>query len=90
MQVLGKSPKLVGKIQSQIDKIDDITIKADGSVEHNILRVTKRSSKEVKNLKKQGKLSKSTALSKNGSQLGAFRTWPSIQSFKSWRSKHLK
>jgi len=34
---LGKAPKLVGKIQSKIDKIDDIVIQDDGTVVHKIL-----------------------------------------------------
>jgi len=41
-QLLNKSPKLVGKIQSQVDKIDCITLNNDGSVTHRILRVTKK------------------------------------------------
>ena len=38
-ELLGKSPKLVGKINSKIDKIDDIIIRQDGTVVHNILKV---------------------------------------------------
>ena len=33
--MLGRPHKLIGKIKSHIDKIDDVTIKADGTVTHN-------------------------------------------------------
>jgi len=33
--MLGKPTKLIGKIKSHIDKIDDITLKADGTIIHN-------------------------------------------------------
>ena len=36
--ILGKTPKLIGKVKSQLDKIDDITINKDGTVTHNLLR----------------------------------------------------
>ena len=86
LQILGKSPKLVGKIQSQIDKIDAITINADGSVIHKILRHTK---KDQPKLKKGEKPRKGAVLSKTGLELGKHRTWPSVQSFNTWRTKHL-
>jgi transglutaminase/protease-like cytokinesis protein 3 len=37
---LKKSPKLIGKVISQVDKIDDIIIKPDGTVNHKWLRIT--------------------------------------------------
>ena len=36
--ILGKTPKLIGKVKSQLDKIDDITINKDGTVTHNLLK----------------------------------------------------
>ena len=52
------------------DKIDSIKIKNDGTVVHNILRVTKKT--------------------KGKHTLGEFRTWPSLSSFKSWRTRHMR
>ena len=52
-----------------------MTIKSDGTVEHNVLRVTKE-------LKKKGK--------KIQQVKGSKRTWPSFSAFKAWRTKHLK
>jgi len=70
MQILKKSPKLVGKIQSQIDKIDAITLNADGSVTHKILRVTKKEQPK----KKKGELPRKGAiLSKTGLEMGKHR-----------------
>ena len=46
--LLGKTPKLIGKINSMIDKIDDISIANDGTVTHNILRITKKLKKTQK------------------------------------------
>ena len=43
-KILKKSPKLVGKVMSQIDKIDDVRINSDGTVTHNWLRYVQRSS----------------------------------------------
>jgi len=79
--MLGKSPKLIGKVKSQLDKLDDISIENDGSVTHKILRVRKvYSKKALKDFKKQGITPKSH---------GALRKWPSFSSFKSWRTKYL-
>jgi hypothetical protein len=56
--------------------IDDILIKEDGTVTHNILRVRKniKSPKDGEHLR----------------ILGKFREWPSIDIFKQWRKRHLK
>jgi len=37
-ELLGKTPKLLNKVKSQIDYIDDIKIKDDGTVVHNVFR----------------------------------------------------
>jgi hypothetical protein len=37
-QLLGKTPKLLGKVKSELDKIDDVTIASNGDVIHNVLR----------------------------------------------------
>ena len=62
-QLLGKSPKLIGKIKSFQDKIDDIRVLPSGNVVHNILRVTK----EMKYIR--GKPQRT---------MGKYREWPSI------------
>ena len=36
--LLGKSPKLIGKVKSYFDKLDDITVSENGSVAHNLLK----------------------------------------------------
>lgn len=63
-------------MKSLIDKIDDISIGEDGKVTHNILRARKniKSPKDGEHLR----------------VLGKFREWPSIDTFKSWRKRHLK
>lgn len=40
--LLKKTPKLIGKVQSMNDKIDSITLREDGTVVHNILRLAER------------------------------------------------
>ena len=40
-KIMNKTPKLIGKVRSIQDKIDDITIREDGTVVHNYLRVSK-------------------------------------------------
>jgi predicted nucleic acid-binding Zn-ribbon protein len=39
-RLLGKSPKLIGKVRSVLDKIDDISVLEDGRVIHNYLRLS--------------------------------------------------
>jgi len=71
--LLGKTPKLINKVKSQIDYIDDIKIKDDGTIVHNVFRnytVTKGKNKSLQNDKGP-------------------KTWPSIETFKSWRMRHL-
>ena len=82
---LGKTPKLLGKIRSQIDKIDDIEIRPDGSVVHKILRTYIKPDKKIP--KKQRKNIKKPLKEQNR---GAYREWPSFEKFKAWRTKHFK
>ena len=78
-KLLHKTPKLVGKIQSKIDKIDDIVIMRDGSVIHNILKVHK---KEMQTTRGKERL-----VSVNTKEP---KTWASLEVFKSWRKRILK
>jgi hypothetical protein len=73
-QLLGKSPKLIGKVQSMFDKIDDVIVNEDGSVAHNILKLSVRvvdGNREV--VKKTNKP----------------RTWESVEKFRKWRNNIL-
>ena len=81
-EILGKSPKLIGKIRSQIDKVDDIEIRPDGTVVHKILRTFHKP--------KKNKSSKKSSLSLKDQNRGRYREWPSIDKFKAWRKKHFK
>ena len=73
--MLDKSPKLVGKINSKLDKIDDIVIRKDGTVVHNILKVHERVTERKRLVSVKTKEPK---------------TWPSLKVFKAWRAKVLK
>ena len=90
--MFNKSPKLVGKIKSVIDKIDDVDVKPDGTVVHKWLRVTlKKDPKKGENKENAKKLKKAgIKIASNGNHLGKYRTWPNIASFKRWRTIHLK
>jgi hypothetical protein len=53
-RLLGKTPKLLGKIRSILDKIDDIKVLEDGRVKHNYLRVSMKTP-DLKKLRKKYK-----------------------------------
>lgn len=72
--MLGKAPKLLNKVRSQIDVIDDITLRSNGTVIHNVFRTYKKS-------KKTGKIREDKA--------SVPKQWPSVKAFKSWRLRHL-
>lgn len=74
-KLFGKSTKLEGKVQSKLDKLDDITILEDGSVRHNVLKQLEP---------KKGKGNEKVKVKTNKA-----RTWKSLQVFRKWRASIL-
>lgn len=74
-KLLGKAPKLLNKVRSQIDVIDDVELRSNGTVKHNVFTYYKHAKiqgKEKREVRKKGP-----------------KIWPSLQAFKNWRANHL-
>ena len=72
---LGKTPKLLNRVRSQIDVIDDVELRSNGTVKHNVFTYYKHvqvPGDKKKTIKKKGP-----------------KVWPSVKAFRTWRANHL-
>ena len=91
-EMLGKSPKLLNRVMSEIDKIDNILILEDGRVKHRMMRTTKPNPHYKKQMRKYKKKKGFVSVKEEPKRYiyGKYREWPNFDKFKVWRRKLLK
>mmetsp|Transcript_32426 Transcript_32426/g.49605 ORF Transcript_32426/g.49605 Transcript_32426/m.49605 type:complete len:262 (-) Transcript_32426:264-1049(-) len=86
--LIGKPSKMLNKVMSQQDKIDDIHILSDGKVVHNTLKncvVNKKYKKQMSRYKKNLKYNPNLEEPSPHIYLN-YRSWPNIKTYRKWRA----